>query len=327
MTTLAEAATSAGAGMGAVLQAGVDQLSRAQLYTFTLYKRLILPIDGHVFWCLGSAINPDVIDNNMTFTANGSLHVAQRVEQNPDSTIARQTVVFTAEKQVLEFSDVAADSLFMLTLPNGSLAAFSSQTNRYEAADIWHYVGVAVLPYEASQVISDPATVGTLPIVSNSLPIWMAMSTSDLPIYPADLSPMNLTPPYITADITGTQAMSMAPLVQSDSSQSQLCKETVTFTLWGTRNDQALDFQKAILDNSMPDDAPYGTMTSLVPVDQKKTQAELAILAQQKTLTVDVNYLQQRSREIARKLIESAFITLTTQSQITGSIVVQAGGP
>ena len=327
MTTLAESATAAGAGMGAVLQAGVDQLSRAQLYTFTLYKRLILPVDGYVFWCLGSAINPDVIDDNMTFQANGSLHVAQRVEQNTDSTIARQTVVFTAEKQVLEFSDVAADSLFMLTLPNGSLAAFSSQTNRYEAADIWHYVGVAVLPYEATQVISDPSIVGTLPIVSNSLPIWMAMSTDGLPVYPADLSPMNLAPPYVTADITGTQAMTMAPLVQSDSSQAQLCKETVTFTLWGCRSDQALDFQKAILDNSMPDDAPYGTMTSIVPVDQKKTQPELAVIAQQKTMTVDVNYLQQRSRAIARELIASAFITLSTHSQITGSIVVQAGGP
>jgi len=327
MSTLAEAATAAGAGMGAVLQAGVDQLSRAQLYTFTLYQRLILPVDGYVFWCLGSAINPDVIDNNMTFQANGSLHVAQRVEQNPDSTIARQTVVFTSETQILEFSDMAADSLFMLTLPNGSLAAFSSQTNRYEAADIWHYVGVAVLPYEATQVISDPSIVGTLPIVSNSLPIWMAMSTSGLPVYPADLSPMNLVPPYVTADITGTQAMTMAPLVQSNSSQAQLCKETVTFTLWGCRSDQALDFQKAILDNSMPDDAPYGTMTSIVPVDQKKTQPELAVIAQQKTMTVDVNYLQQRSRAIARELIASAFITLTTQSQITGSIVVQAGGP
>lgn len=312
MSSLAEAAKSVGAGKGAALQAGVDTISEGDQFTFTLYKRLILPADGYVFWCLASAITPPIVDKPLTITAPGSLHVSQQIEQNLDSTVARQRVLFTAESQVLELSDVAADELYFMMLPNGSLAAFSSQNMRYETADLWHYHGVAVLPYEATQIIAAPADVLTSStIVSNSLPIWMAMSTVDLPIYPADLSPLNLTPPYITADITETQGLTMAPLYDSLDGQAQLCKETVTFTLWGCRNDQALDFQKAILDNSMPDDADYGTMTPLVPVDLKKIQPEFAIIAQQKAMAVDVNYFQQRTRALSRKLILSGGITVS----------------
>jgi hypothetical protein len=312
MTTLQQGAAMAGAGKGAVLQAGVDQISEQQQFTFTKYSRLILPADGYVFWAPTASLNPNVIDPSLTFTAPGSLHLSQRTEQNLDSTVSRQTVIFTAEQQILEFSDMADTELFFMTLPNGSLAAFSSQNMRYDTSDLWHYAGVAVLPYEASQIVATPADVltnGT--IVSNSLPIWMAMSTTALPIYPSDLSPMNLVPPYITADIQGTQALTMAPLVDSLSGQAQLCKETVVFTLWGCRNNDALDFQSAILANSMPDDAPYGTMTPLVPVDLKKPQPEFAIIAQQKSMTVDVNYLQSRTRDIARQLILEAFITVS----------------
>lgn len=312
MASLASAASSSSAGKAAVLAAGVDQISEQQQFTFTLYKRLILPADGYVFHCLASAISPPITDKSLTFTAPGSLHLSQRVEQNLDSTIARQTVIFTAEQQIIEFSDMADTELYFMTLPNGSLAAFSSQNMRYDTSGLWHYAGVAVLPYEASQIIASAADVTTGgTIVSNSLPIWLAMSTGPLPVYPADLSPMNLTPPYITADIQNTQAMTMAPLYDSTSGQQQLCRETVIFTLWGCRNVDALNFQKAILDNSMPDDAAYGTMTPLVPVDLKKPQPEFAILAQQKSMTVDVNYLQGVTRNIARQLIESAFITVT----------------
>lgn len=312
MSTLAQAAASAGAGKGAVLQAAVDSISELDQFTFTLYKRLILPADGYVFFCLASAITPPIVDKPLTFTTGGSLHVSQTTEQQPDATIARQHAVFTSDIQIREFSDVAPDELYLMSLPNGSLVAFSQQSMRYETSDIWHYAGVAVLPYEATQVITDPADVlASSTIVSNSLPLWMAMSTVDLPVYPADLSPMNLRPPYITADIQNTEGLTMAPFYDALDGQAQLCKETVIFTLWGCRNDQALDFQKAILDNSMPDDAAYGTMTPLVPVDQKKIQPDLAIIAQQKVMTVDVNYLQQRTRATARKLILSAGITVT----------------
>ena len=312
MATLLEASGAAGASRGAMLQAGIGQLSSQQQFTFTLYKQVILPADGFVFYAPASSVSPPITDKPLTFTQNGSLHVTQTVEQNLDSTVSRQHVIFTADEQVREFADVGPTELYFMTLPNGSLAAFAQQSMRYDTSDIWHYAGVALLPYEASQVVASPADVltnGT--IVSNSLPIWMAMSTDALPIYPSDLSPLNLPPPYITADIQGTQAMTMAPLVDSLSGQSQLCRETVTFTLWGCRNNDALDFQQAILANSLPDDAAYGTMTPLVPADLKKPQADFAIIAQQKSMTVDVNYLQSRTRNIARQLILEAFITIT----------------
>lgn len=312
MATLLEASVAAGAGRGAVLQAGVGQISNQQQFTFTLYKRLVLPADGFVFWCLASAISPPITDKPLTITQNGSLHVTQTIEQNLDSTVARQHVIFTADEKVREFSDMAPDELYFMTLPNGSLAAFAQQSMRYDTSDIWHYAGVALLPYESTQIISNPAdVVASSTIVSNSLPIWMAMSTDDLPVYPSDLSPLNLIPPYITADIQDTQAMTMAPYYDSTTGQQQLCRETVVFTMWGCRNDQALDFQMAVLANSAPDNAAYGTMTPLIPVDLKKPQPDFSFIAQQKSMTVDVNYLQSRTRDIARKLIESAFFTIT----------------
>lgn len=316
MPTLLEGSLSQNAGMGASLQAGVAQLSNDQRFTFTKYVRTVLPADGFVFYVLASAANPPVdptpvIEATFTFTENGSLHVAQRVDQREDNTTALQDVVFTTKKRINEFSEMAPGSVFVMTLPNGSLIAFNAQRGRYDPAGIWHYSGRALYPYEATQIIGDPADVGDEQVVSNSLPIWMAMSTLELPVFPSFLVPQNLTPPYIAADIQGTQGIGQTPLEGPDSSQSQLATETVRFTFYGLRNGAVLDFQREVLQNSLPEEASYGIMNMPVPVDGKQTQSEFGIIAQQKTMDVQVNYYQARARDIARKLIESAFITIT----------------
>lgn len=312
------------------LQLGTTTISANQTLVFTLYKRLVLPIDGYVFWINASSLKKksaaydlsayDTTPLNapkpkaiapQTFNQLGSLHYSQEIYQEEDSTYTKQTALFTSINQVVEFAALAPNELYITKLPNGTRIAFNGQQGRYTQAGLWHYNGSALYSTEATQVIETPQQLSSLQIVSNSLPIWLAMSTVNLPIYPSYLSALNIFPPYVTADITGTQAIGQSPSYGKLSSQSQLVTEQVKFTIYGTNNDAALDFQTMLLNNSLPDDSAYGIMNMPVPVDDKKVQSEFQIIAQKKTMIVQVNYYQNRTRNIARQLIEHAGITLT----------------
>jgi len=313
--TLAEASKAPNAGMGAALRAGVEQLSARQQFTFTLYKRLVLPADGFVFYAPAASVSPPITSQALTLSLSGSLHLSQTTIQDVAESYARQDVIFTSEEQVIEFEQVAADLLYVFELPNGSLAAFNGQRKRYDQAAIWHYTGRALLPFEASQFIASPSDIPADNVVSNSLPFWLAMSTDALPVYPSFLVPQNAIPPYVAADIGDTSGIGASPMYGPDFSQTQLSQEIVRFTFYGVRNAGVLDFQRALLQNSgdAGDGKAYGAMSIPVPVDGKKPQSEFGIIAQEKTMDLQVNYYQARARDEARKLIESAFITITTE--------------
>lgn len=312
MPVLDELTNAAPSGMSADLRAGIQQLSADQQFTFTLYQRLVLPADGFVFYAPASTISPPVTPpaGGFSFATNGSLHVTQTVQQERDVNYTRQDVVFTTKTQALDFASMAPNQLYVLTLPNGSLAAFSGQRGRYDQAGIWHYSGKALFPFEASQFIATPDAIslgGT--VVSNSLPFWLAMSTDLLPVFPDFLSPANLTPPFVSVEIRGTQGIAASPHRDKFNGQMQLVTETARFTFYGVRNDQVLDFQLALLENSFVGD--YGVMNTPVPVDESRTQAEFGIKAQLKVMDLELNYYQARARDVARKIITSAFITIT----------------
>jgi len=313
--SLDEASGSPNAGMGAALRAGIAQLSERQEFTFTLYKRLVLPADGFVFYAPAASVTPPITTPALSFTTLGSLHLSQTTIQDVAEAYSRQDVIFTTETKVVEFEQLEPDLLYVFELPNGSLAAFNGQRKRYDPAAIWHYTGRALLPYEASQFIASPDDIPSDNVVSNSLPFWLAMSTDSLPVYPSFLVPQNAIPPYVAADIGSTDGIGASPLYGPDYSQSQLVMETVRFTFYGVRGNGVLDFQRALLQNSgdASEDKSYAVMNIPVPTDGKKPQSEFGIIAQQKTMDLQVNYYQARAREEARKLIESAFITITTE--------------
>lgn len=317
------------------LQLGTTTLSANQTLNFVLYKRLVLPVDGYVFWVKASSLQkrtPALYDftpydtgvfnatsNKVVATESfdqlGSLHYSQEIYQEEDSTYTKQTALFTSIKQVVEFAALAPDELYITRLPNGTRIAFNGQQGRYTQAGLWHYNGSALYSTQHTQILDSPAQLNTqLQIVSNSLPIWLAMSTASLPIYPSYLSALNIFPPYVTADITNTTAIGQSPVYGALSSQSQLVSETVKFTIYGTNNNTVLDFQTMLLNNSLPDDSAYGIQNMPVPIDDKKVQSEFQIISQKKTMILQVNYYQNRARNIARQLIEHAGITLTPES-------------
>jgi hypothetical protein len=315
MATLEEASAQPGANdKAAGLIAAIGLISGEQTYTFTLYKRVVLPIDGFVFWVKAQNVDPAFLTPEeqefFTFQSTGSLHLSQVISDEEETTYTAQSIAFTTKNNVEPLARVAPNSLYILVLQNGSRIAFGSQANHYQLAGLWHYRGRAVFSTFASQLIDDPSQLDNCEqIVSNSLPLWLAMSQKCAPIYPSFLTPLNLTPPYITADIQSTDAIGQTPFFDPTNSQSQLVTDVVKFTTFGLGNNAILDFQKMVLENSQYGN--YGIMNMPVPVDEKIAQSEFQFIAQKKTMVLQVNYYQSRARAVARRLIYQALIGLT----------------
>jgi hypothetical protein len=333
MTTATEASF-AKTPLASDLAAGVESLDLEQEITFTRYVRLVLPADGFVFWVKASIVSPSALANAClpnrvapnqgqkiltvapTLIAKGSLHYATDVRQEASQTYAAERMVFTAEEPVNDLSAIAPNTLWIGVF-QGKRFAFSSRSSFYQQADLFHYVGFAVYPDMETQIIDNPA--GFDPnsrVVSNSLPAWLALNgyvtpygfgNPSLPLYPSFLVPENIAPPFAAVDIPPgyTRALTSAPHIsRKTSSHSQLCADTVTITLWGIRNDQALDFVDCVYQYS----ANYGVIGIMnLPVirDEKRTQSELGTIAMKKSVDFEVSYHQNRMNSIARQVIKS----------------------
>lgn len=330
--------------LGSGLAAGVEAISLNQVVTFTRYRRLVLPLDGYVFWVrasilgpsalIGSALPNRVFPNQAasaltparTFDAKGSLHYLTDTRQEASETYAANRVTFTALEEVTDLSEVAPDELWIGEF-DGLRFAFSSRNSFYRQADLYHYVGFAVYADMATQIIDDPRGFDSRNvIVSNSLPAWLALNgynpgygfgNPSLTLYPSFLVPNNLEPPYAAVDIPPelTRAMASAPRINPlTSSHSQLCTDTVRITLWGTRNFSALDFVDCVNQYSV-DRGIIGIMNVPVVRDEKRTQSELGTIAQKKTVEFEVSYVQERVNDVALQIIRSAVPSFTVDGR------------
>ena len=296
------------------LAAGVNTLSQYQVIQFTQYSQTVLPADGYIFY----------VNTGTTQAVQGSLHYATNQNQNEDETIDVNRVVFTALSKIDLFNEAAPTDLFIGTF-EGLQFAFSARGSFYQQANLYHYVGNAVYPALSSQLIDSEADLPTEPIVSNSLPIWLAQN-SFAPVYPSFLVPANVVPPYITAHVESS--MTEAPTFPTeiwpgtavpnsgasplyDLSSRQLAKDKVRLTLYGFNNQTAQQFYMSLIDYSMNTD-DFGFANTPVPRDEKRTQVEMAVIAMKKTLDIEAWYYQGTADAIARRLILSAAITITT---------------
>jgi hypothetical protein len=199
----------------------------------------------------------------------------------------------------------------------------------YQQAGLWHYRGFAVYPALASQLVESAADLPVGPIVSNSLPIWLAQNAM-APVYPSFLVPDNVVPPYITAHIEPSQTVALQgfpefiwpgvteggsdPSPLHDLPSSQLMRDTVRLTMYGFNNQQAIQFYASLIDYSLNTDE-FGFCNSPAIRDEKRTQVEIAALAMKKTLEIQASYYQGTADAIARRLILSASVTTTVQEQ------------
>lgn len=281
------------------LKAGLEVIDRGETVTFLRYDRVVIPLDGFIFWVQSA-------DPTTTVVVSGSLHYATDLRQNEDETIAINRVVFTAEAEVQYFNLIGPDTIYIGSFEEIRFA-FSQRQSFYEQAGIYHYVGDAIYPDMESQIINtgdpfDPSSV----VVSNSLPIWLSLN-GVMTVYPSFAIPNNAAPPYASIHIApeSTAALQSAPYIDQNSSHYQLATEQVRITIYGLRNADALSYQDYVF-AYMANNDTLGLMNMPIVRDEKRTQAELAILAQKKSMIFEISYYQQTARDIARQLILSA---------------------
>lgn len=343
---MVSAAEGAGAkqGFAANLAVGVEALSGNDAVTFTKYVRLILPLDGYAFWVKADLVTKSALIGSMGFNSvrfnqpqkieqsaatvsvQGSFHYATNVNQNEDETAGVNQVTFTALQPIQQFNDIGPNTLWIGTYSgdiegfDGSLTfAFSSRGNYHKEADLFHYVGTAVLPVFKAQLIDSLAALSQRQlIVSNSLPLWLALSNytppypgfnNTLPLYPSFLLPDNLLPPYaaVHVDPAQTQSMQTAPWFGPTLSQNTLARDMVRVTLYGLTNQAALNFLDLVLQYSY-DYGTLGVMNMPVVRDGKRTQAELLVIAMQKFIDFEISYNQATVRDVARQYLEKCIV-------------------
>ncbi len=339
------------AGFGSQLEAalaeGLGAIDRAQQITFVSYTRQVLPLDGFVFWLRAGEIQIE-----------GSLHYAVDKRQNEDETLAINRVIFTTTEEVQAFNLISPTTIFVAQLMGGTSslgqyladndsaglpifrAAFSRRDAFYKSAGLYHYVGDAVYPALASQLIDDgEALAATTLVVSNSLPAWLSLSSykpawlaqpnPTITLFPSFAVPDNIAPPYgvVHIDPARTEGLQSAPssVVLPASgigalqigvsgvgtlTHSRLAVDRVRVTLYSVQNAAALTFVDLVDQYSLDTDA-IGIMNIPVVRDEKRTQAEIGVLAMKKTVEWEVSYNQSQMTGIATQLITSAAATFT----------------
>lgn len=303
----------------AALDAGIEQVSSTQEVAFQRYTKVALEQDGFVFW----------VATGENLNAKGALHYATDRHQSEDETIGANQFLFNAETEITQFNLVSPSSMWIGTWPvvDGPplRVAFAQRGNFFQEANVWHYSGFAIYPALQTQIVDSAADLPPGPIVSNSLPIWLAQNDS-APVFPSFLVPDNLVPPYIVVHIDPnlTEALSAAPIIgpwpgvtepASGGSPmhllavSQLARDTVVLTLYGFSNSMAWNYLANLYDASESGAAPFGFANSPIPCDDKRPQTEIAALAQKKTITILANYDQGSADAVARRLILSASVS------------------
>lgn len=249
MTTAAEAAAG-GSGsnpqLAAVLAAGTDTLAGDQVVTFNLYARVVLPISGYVFWVRTTILAPgSAAFNAMGFNTTpfdglgalppavtvkpvkGSIHISTMAQQDEASSAAQNQIVFTSEQYIEPLNQANPNLIYIGTFPPASAGgsprqfAFRESVSHYRQSELWHYRGSAIFSTMATQVVDTAAQLAGLePIVSNSLPIWLAnppipAAGGYIPVYPSFAVPPNTSPPYVAVHIepSSTTALQAAPLI------------------------------------------------------------------------------------------------------------------
>jgi hypothetical protein len=324
--------------LAAGLEAGVETLSLNQVVTFVRYIKLVLPFDGTVFWVRSDLVGPSALLNTATFNAayfnqpprpltersqfeaRGSMHYATDTFQLEDESFAKNTMTFTSQNPIDDLNEVSPQVMYIGEF-DGLRFVFSQRGKFYRQADLYHYRGDAVYPALATQIIDDAALLDTANIVvSNSLPAWLQLSRY-FPIYPSFLVPDNLEPPYGVVHIAedGTRALQAVPLIDSRGAHYQLAADKVRFTLYGLRNFNALDWLDYVLRYSTDTDV-LGLMNMPIVRDAKKSQNELGIIAQKKTIEFEVSYYQTRIRDVGRQFILSCVPTITVSDTPRGGL-------
>lgn len=293
--------------MFSMLRAGLENLKTVDT-TFQAYTRVILPIDKFIFW-----------QPTTPFTVKGSLHYSQEMLQNEDETFGQAMVIFTAEEKITQFEERPVNTIYVLKVA-GFRVAFAQQQGFYSEAGLWHYFGHSIPPAMTTQLLDAPNQIDvSQAVVSNSLPLWLALNNYQCPYYdgfsnsitlmPSYIIDPNDVPPYAAVhigeqDTTSPQATSHLSLNRTS---TQLCFDTVKITLYGLQHKAGIDFVNCVNQFSL-DTNYFGIRNIPVISDAKRALPELQAIGMKKVVTFDISYTQVRVDEVARQLIKTATV-------------------
>ena len=321
MGAISEASSASLPTIGAALDDGIRG-NLNQLVTFTKYVRVIIPLDGFVFWVKASLLSEAALttwgatDAADTVSTYGAFHYAANQGQEEDSTMAVNAIIYTSKSDIEDLNTISKTEIYIgeydsLRFSFNTTGIFSPNSK------LFHYTGNAVLPTMSSQIIDDLTDFDqTSPVTSNSTALWLALNSytpasyekfsNPVTLYPSYLVPTNLEPPYgvVHIDPASTVGIAGAPYYDSSLSQSQLVMDRVRVTLYGVRNDDSLNFLSFVHEYTLNNDS-FGIMNIPVVRDDKRTQSELSVIAQKKVIDFDVNYYQERVVSVSRQLITS----------------------
>lgn len=327
MPSVLEASGSA-SQLAASLKAGVQAISQDQTIAFQPYVRQVMPVDGFIFWVNASLLSASALaaaglSSAGSILVTGSVHFATTGEMQPDQNISIHRVEFTTTQRIAALAESAPNVLYIGTwsYPSGYSwkFSFSGRHSYFEQSGLSHYYGDAVYPALQVQLIDTVDGFSQYPVVSNSLPAWLALGNAQalplpllpvnvsLPLYPSYLVPDNLPAPYGVVHIGDDDTRPLQPVPYRDVNNShwQLVADRVAVTLYGLRNAEALDWLDMVLDYSMISGA-FGLMNAPSVRDGKRAQQEIAAIAMQKKIDFEVSYYQQTMRQIAQQVIQSA---------------------
>jgi hypothetical protein len=299
--------------MQAVLAAGIKVLSKSQKVLFQEYFKYTLPLDGTVYWLRST---------NPPLEIEGSLHFISDKKQEVDQTVDVNRVIFSSLQEIANLNQQNSQNIFISQIidDSGDLiqAAFSTRGSFYEQSKIWHYRGDAVYPALMTQLINDLNELPLQPMVSNSLPLFMALNQYGT-TFPSFLVSDNLIPTYIVANITATEALQSSPIPFSKKSTdnpntynfgtAQLMQDTVEIIMYGMNNQKAIKYLNYLLDTSV-NKGEFGFCSIPSITDEKYTQTELGIIALKKKMQFKVSYNQITLDSIENNLIKSAKIEI-----------------
>ena len=321
--------TPGASGLAIGLGDGINRLSGFEQITFTRYLRLVLPLDGFVFWVNADIVNLSALYNVGAYgsilyngsnapvaagtnvqTVNGAFHFSSVASQREDEMLSVNGVIFSTQTEIEAFNSIAPDELWIGVF--GSVRfAFSSRGPFFQRAGLYHYSGDAIYPAFESQIIDTPQQSISGRVLSNSIPLWLSYNATSgaFPIYPGFLAPWNTRPPYATAAVLKSEALQAFPIIDDLSGTTQLVKDTVRLTFYGLRNDTVIDWMTGLNSWSVNQDV-LGIMNMPIPSDEPRPQTELGVLAMKKTVLYDVSYYQYRADTTARQLITTAINNL-----------------
>jgi hypothetical protein len=329
-----------GGPLNASLRVGIEAISGSQKITFVLYVRLVLPLDGFVFWVRSDLLSQEALLNSIGYNdtmlgqtpsiqtpapvieATGSLHYSSTKVQEATEVYGNNQVVFTSESPVhQDFNRISSNQMYIGEIDRIKFG-FSSRGNYYRRAGINHYQGEAIHPFMMTQIVDDLTSLATdRAIVSNSLPFWLALNNyqpfygfgNNIPLYPSHLIQSNLRPPFGSVNVPPgtTQAIASLPTLGLRYQHDQLVQETVQVVLYGANNDLGATFVDCVIQRSRDYDE-FGVMNCPVVQDEKCTQNEISIIAQKKSIEFQVSYWQRSTRNLARQIIGQAIPLIST---------------